>query len=104
MNRGGAYHPLLELTIARLREFVREPEALFWTFIFPIVISVALAIAFPGGRPTPAIVGLEPGPRAAAGAPGAPPGGAAERLLGESASACNAVSFRWRAPKSIALP
>ena len=64
MNRGGAHHPLIELTVARLREFVREPEALFWTFIFPVVISVALAVAFPGGRATPVIVGLEPGPSA----------------------------------------
>ena len=64
MNRGGAHHPLIELTLARLREFVREPEALFWTFIFPVVISVALAAAFPGGRATPVLVGLEPGPSA----------------------------------------
>ena len=64
MNRGGARHPLIELTLARVREFVREPEALFWTFIFPIVISVALAAAFPGGRVTPVLVGLEPGPAA----------------------------------------
>jgi hypothetical protein len=28
-ERGGAHHPLIELTLARLREFVREPEALF---------------------------------------------------------------------------
>jgi ABC-type multidrug transport system permease subunit len=56
--------PLVELTLARLREFVREPEALFWTFVFPIVMSIALAVAFPGGRATPVIVGLEPGPRA----------------------------------------
>ena len=64
MNRGGTHHPLVELTLARLREFVREPEAWFWTFIFPIVMSVALAVAFPGGRLTPVIVGLEPGPQA----------------------------------------
>jgi ABC-type multidrug transport system permease subunit len=54
--------PLLQLTLARLREFVREPEALFWAFIFPIIMSVALAIAFParGARPVP--VGLAGGP------------------------------------------
>jgi ABC-type multidrug transport system permease subunit len=63
MNRGGARHPVLELTHARLREFVREPEALFWTFVFPVVMSIALAVAFPGGRATPVLVGLEPGPR-----------------------------------------
>jgi ABC-2 type transport system permease protein len=61
MNRGGARHPVVELTLARLHEFLREPEAMFWTFIFPIVISVALAVAFPGGRATPVLVGLEPG-------------------------------------------
>ena len=38
-DRGGAHHPLVELTLTRLREFVREPEALFWTFVFPIVIG-----------------------------------------------------------------
>jgi ABC-type multidrug transport system permease subunit len=63
-NRGGAHHPLVELTLARLREFVREPEALFWTFMFPIVMSLAMAVAFPGGRVTPVLVGIEPGPRA----------------------------------------
>ncbi len=62
-NRGVTHSPLLELTLARLREFVREPEALFWAFVFPIVMSVALAIAFPGGRVRPVIVGLEPGPQ-----------------------------------------
>ncbi len=50
--------------MARLREFIREPEALFWTFLFPIVMSLALAVAFPGGRAAPVIVGLEAGPRA----------------------------------------
>ena len=64
-DRGGAYHPLVELTLARLREFVREPEALFWTFVFPIVMSIVLAIAFPsrGARPVP--VGISDGDGAA---------------------------------------
>jgi ABC-2 type transport system permease protein len=60
-DRGGAYPPLLELTLARLREFVREPEALFWAFIFPVVMSLALAIAFPSGANRPVIVGLAAG-------------------------------------------
>jgi ABC-type multidrug transport system permease subunit len=59
--RGGAGHPLLELTLARLREFVREPEALFWSFIFPIVMSVAMAIAFPASGSQPVRVGVPPG-------------------------------------------
>jgi ABC-2 type transport system permease protein len=39
-------HPLLELTRARLLEFVREPEALFWVFVFPVLLALALGIAF----------------------------------------------------------
>lgn len=54
-------HPLVELTLARVREFIREPEALFWTFAFPILISIALAIAFPSTSGKPVIVGLAPG-------------------------------------------
>ncbi len=61
-DRGGAYHPLIELTLARLREFFREPEALFWAFVFPVVMSIALAIAFPSGSNRPVLVGLAPGP------------------------------------------
>jgi ABC-type multidrug transport system permease subunit len=62
--RGGAHHPLVELTLARLREFVREPEALFWSFFFPIVMSVAMAIAFPSQGSQPVRVGVAPGPGA----------------------------------------
>jgi ABC-2 type transport system permease protein len=57
-------HPIVELTLARFREFVREPEALFWAFIFPIVMSVALAVAFPGQESRPALVGIAAGPGA----------------------------------------
>ena len=61
IDRGGSWHPLVELALARLREFVREPEAIFWAFIFPILMSVTLAVAFPGSGGKPAIVGIEPG-------------------------------------------
>lgn len=64
-DRGGARHPLAELTLARLREFVREPEALFWAFVFPIVMSVAMAVAFPARGDRAVIVGVEDTPRAA---------------------------------------
>jgi len=39
-------HPLVELTIARIKETIREPEMLFWVFVFPILLAVALGIAF----------------------------------------------------------
>jgi ABC-type multidrug transport system permease subunit len=39
-------HPLVQLTLVRFREFIREPEALFWVFIFPILLAAGLGIAF----------------------------------------------------------
>lgn len=32
--------------LTRLREFYRQPEAVFWTYFFPILMVVALGIAF----------------------------------------------------------
>jgi ABC-type multidrug transport system permease subunit len=40
------YSPMWQLVIVRLREFLREPEAVFWVYGFPIVMVVALGIAF----------------------------------------------------------
>ncbi len=37
---------LAELALVRLREFLREPEAVFWTFIFPLLLAAGLGIAF----------------------------------------------------------
>src|SRR6476620_8092644 len=37
---------LRELTAVRVREFLREPEAVFWTFAFPILLAIGLGIAF----------------------------------------------------------
>jgi ABC-2 type transport system permease protein len=41
-----ADHPLAQLTKVRFLEFIREPEALFWVFIFPILLAAGLGIAF----------------------------------------------------------
>ncbi len=38
--------PLAELTRARVLEFVREPEAVFWVFVFPVILALGLGIAF----------------------------------------------------------
>ena len=40
-----------QLTLMRFREFLREPEAVFWTFIFPLLLATGLGIAF-RSRPT----------------------------------------------------
>jgi ABC-2 type transport system permease protein len=37
---------LAQLTLVRFREFRREPEAVFWTFAFPIILALGLGIAF----------------------------------------------------------
>lgn len=37
---------LFQLTAARFRLFLREPEAIFWIFVFPILLAVGLGIAF----------------------------------------------------------
>ncbi len=37
---------LYQLTLVRFRLFLREPEAIFWIFIFPILLAVGLGIAF----------------------------------------------------------
>ena len=57
-DRGGAYPPLVELTLARLREFLREPEALFWVFVFPILMACALGVAFRARGDEPVVVGV----------------------------------------------
>jgi ABC-2 type transport system permease protein len=44
-------HPLWQLTATRFREFWREPGAVFWVFAFPILISVALGVAFRNQAP-----------------------------------------------------
>src|ERR1700724_3321860 len=41
-----ADHSLVQLTLVRFREFLREPEALFWVFVFPILLAAGLGIAF----------------------------------------------------------
>jgi len=37
---------LFQLTTTRFRLFFREPEAVFWIFVFPILLAVGLSIAF----------------------------------------------------------
>jgi ABC-type multidrug transport system permease subunit len=49
----------LHLTLARVREFLREPEAVFWVFVFPVLLTIALGIAFRSSGPEPVFVGVE---------------------------------------------
>jgi ABC-2 type transport system permease protein len=38
--------PLRQIVLARLREFYRQPAAVFWVYGFPLLMTVALGIAF----------------------------------------------------------
>jgi ABC transporter DrrB family efflux protein len=52
---------LVQLTLAWVRGFYREPEAIFWVFGFPIVLAFALGIAFKNRGPGELRVGVERG-------------------------------------------
>jgi ABC-2 type transport system permease protein len=53
MNERARLRAFLALCLARLRETYREPEVLFWAFVFPVVLSAALAVAFRDRPPEP---------------------------------------------------
>ncbi|MGH9821851.1 MAG: ABC transporter permease [Blastocatellia bacterium] len=60
-NLGQWDNPLAQLTLTRLREFVREPEAVFWTFGFPIILACVLGIAFRNTAPEKLKIAVESG-------------------------------------------
>src|SRR6187401_1070996 len=64
-KRGWLDGPLAQLTLVRVREFVREPEAVFWAVFFPILLTVGLGLAF-RDRPDPVLkIAATPGVAAA---------------------------------------
>ena len=63
-----AHHPLVQLTLARFREQLRQPEVLFWVFAFPLLLAVALGLAFRNRPPDVIRVGVEAAEGGGAGA------------------------------------
>jgi ABC-type multidrug transport system permease subunit len=59
-----APHPLVQLTLVKIRELLREPEALFWVFAFPLLLALALGIAFRVKGPEVTAVGVHDAPGA----------------------------------------
>jgi ABC-2 type transport system permease protein len=47
------WQALLHLIDARIREFIREPHAIFWVYCFPILLAVSLGFAFRDAVPPP---------------------------------------------------
>ena len=59
MSERGAFErsALAQLSLTRMQAFLREPEAIFWVFAFPILLALALGIAFRStGPPRSAVV------------------------------------------------
>src|SRR5262245_56830682 len=63
-RRGFARSPLWQLTRVRMIGFLREPEAVFWVFAFPVLMALALGIAFRTQGPPRSHVGVIDGPGA----------------------------------------
>src|SRR5215213_6310062 len=59
MAEAKSVHPLIELTLMRVREFLREKEAVFWVFIFPVLMTFALGIAFRNTGADKTLVAIE---------------------------------------------
>lgn len=57
---------IVELTSARSKEFLREPEALFWVFAFPMLLALVLGFAFREKPPDKVPIAVVAGPHAAA--------------------------------------
>ncbi|HEY9425579.1 MAG TPA: ABC transporter permease [Gemmatimonadaceae bacterium] len=88
-KRGLLDHSLVQLTLVRYKEFVREPEAVFWVFVFPILLAAGLGVAFrnrPAGKQQVAVVSSAPGASSVAAALGRD-SSLAVQLLDDSAAA-----------------
>ncbi|MGZ4788341.1 MAG: ABC transporter permease [Terriglobales bacterium] len=62
--RTGRWSGYLHLLSARLKELRREPEVVFWIFIFPLLLAFGLGIAFRNKPPDKSRVVIENSPGA----------------------------------------
>lgn len=54
--------PLFELTWAHIREYLREPGALFWSFGFPVLMAIGLGFGLSGKKEIVRSVAIVPNP------------------------------------------
>ena len=59
------YSPLTQLSLTKVRGILREPEAIFWVVVFPVLLSIALGIAFRASGPAVLPVAVQQGPGSA---------------------------------------
>jgi ABC-2 type transport system permease protein len=60
-SRGVSRSALGQLSLTRMLAFLREPEAIFWVFAFPILLALALGIAFRSQGPSRSTVVIATG-------------------------------------------
>ena len=61
----GRWKGFSQLLIARMKEQYREPEVIFWVFVFPILLALGLGIAFRNKPADKSRVAVVAGPEAA---------------------------------------
>lgn len=52
---------LWQLSWTRMLAFLREPEALFWVFAFPVVMALVLGLAYRNQAPQRSVIGVQRG-------------------------------------------
>lgn len=60
MNR----NPIFQLALVNLKSAYREPSTLFWVFVFPLLLTLALGIAFREKAPEPIVAAIVASPGA----------------------------------------
>jgi len=63
-KRNGRWAGYLHLLMARMLELKREPEVVFWVFVFPLLLAAGLGIAFRNKPPDASSVAIVSGPGA----------------------------------------
>lgn len=56
-------NPLAQLVAMRVREFIREPAAIFWVYVFPLLMMIALGVAFRERPVEKSMVVVQAGPK-----------------------------------------
>ena len=64
VRRNGRWSGYAHLLVARLKEMQREPEVIFWVFLFPLLLAFGLGIAFRSRPASSSSLAIAAGPRA----------------------------------------
>jgi ABC-2 type transport system permease protein len=99
---GDRISALWQLTLWRTREFLREPEAVFWVFAFPILLAFALGLAFKNRGPETVKIGIVDQPGAADVRAAFDSAGGIETVVLDSAEAYNRL--RTGSVSVLAIP